>query len=137
MGLSGAGKTTLSKKLTIALTNSIHINADNVRKQFNDWDFSIDGRFRQCNRLKFLSEHATNQFVICDFIAPTDSIRTLFDADFTIFVDTCQFCKYHNTNVIFEPPTTYDVRVSNYDFDFWVNHIKTIILSSYVNTQTF
>jgi adenylylsulfate kinase len=135
MGLSGAGKTTLASQLLNYLPNSIHINADVIRKQFNDWDFSIDGRFRQCNRMKFISENLNNDYVICDFIAPTHNIRTLFNADFTIFVDTLLFCKYHNTNQIFELPAKCDVRVTTQDSQFWANHISNIILHQRLNIQ--
>ena len=43
MGLPGAGKTTLAKELHSKI-DSVWINADQVRKKANDWDFSIDGR---------------------------------------------------------------------------------------------
>ena len=46
MGLPGAGKTTLAEKLSKKLSAE-WINADKVRKEFNDWDFSKDGRLRQ------------------------------------------------------------------------------------------
>jgi predicted kinase len=38
MGLPGAGKTTLAKALQGRI-NAAWFNADDVRKQFNDWDF--------------------------------------------------------------------------------------------------
>ena len=46
MGLPGSGKTYFSRILCKEM-NSIHLNADNVRKKFNDWDFSRNGRIRQ------------------------------------------------------------------------------------------
>jgi adenylylsulfate kinase len=135
MGLSGSGKSTLSSMLASKLPDSIHINADIIRNQFNDWDFSIDGRFRQCNRLKFISETASTKYAICDFIAPTDDIRSMFNADFTVFVDTVTFCKYKNTNQIFQPPLTYNVRVTTQDCVYWANHISNLLLLEYVNIQ--
>ena len=39
MGLPGSGKTTLASELA-PLTNAKRINADEVRKEANDWDFS-------------------------------------------------------------------------------------------------
>ncbi len=39
MGLPGSGKTTLATVLAKTL-NASHFNADAVRAQFNDWDFS-------------------------------------------------------------------------------------------------
>ena len=46
MGLPGSGKTTLASKL-VPLIEAKWINADNVRKSANDWDFSSEGRKRK------------------------------------------------------------------------------------------
>ena len=40
MGLPGSGKSTLSKKLSKML-DAKWLNADEVRKEANDWDFSL------------------------------------------------------------------------------------------------
>ena len=42
MGLPGAGKTTLADELA-PLLNAKRLNADEVRKAVNDWDFSEEG----------------------------------------------------------------------------------------------
>jgi len=135
MGLSGAGKTTVACKLLNKLPNSTWINGDAIRSTYNDWDFSESGRIRQCQRIKLLAENSNSTYVICDFIAPTTNIRNIFNADFTVFIDTCVLCKYHDTNQIFEPPIIYDVRVNTQDADYWADHISNILLSKYVNTQ--
>ena len=49
MGLPGAGKTTLANELAPNL-NAKRLNADEVRKAANDWDFSEEGRTRQAKR---------------------------------------------------------------------------------------
>jgi len=54
-GLSGSGKTTLAKELADLLICA-HINADEVRKEHNDWDFSDSGRLRQAHRIKVLMD---------------------------------------------------------------------------------
>ena len=43
MGLPGSGKTTLANELA-PLLNTKRLNADKVRKEANDWDFSEEGR---------------------------------------------------------------------------------------------
>ena len=53
MGLPGSGKTTLASKL-VPLINAKWINADEVRKSNNDWDFSDKGRLRQAQRINFI-----------------------------------------------------------------------------------
>ena len=50
MGLPGAGKTTLAEELAPKL-NAKRLNADEVRKEANDWDFSEEGRKRQAKRM--------------------------------------------------------------------------------------
>ena len=45
MGLPGAGKTTLANEMA-PLLNARRLNADEVRKAANDWDFSEEGRVR-------------------------------------------------------------------------------------------
>ena len=55
MGLPGAGKTTLADKLATKIP-SVRINADEIRKRYNDWDFSKEGRIRQAKRMRDLSD---------------------------------------------------------------------------------
>ena len=43
MGLPGAGKTTLAK-LLVPMFNAVWLNADEVRKEADDWDFSGNGK---------------------------------------------------------------------------------------------
>ena len=50
MGLPGSGKTTLANELAPML-NAKRLNADEVRKEANDWDFSEEGRKRQASRM--------------------------------------------------------------------------------------
>ena len=50
MGLPGAGKTTLADEMA-PLLNAKRLNADEVRKAADDWDFSAEGRVRQAKRM--------------------------------------------------------------------------------------
>ena len=54
-GLPGSGKTTLAKPLA-DLLGGVHINADEIRERYDDWDFTPEGRTRQAKRLKYRSE---------------------------------------------------------------------------------
>jgi len=49
-GLPNSGKTTFAKTL-VQLTKGVHLNADEIRKEYNDWDFSMEGRERQALRI--------------------------------------------------------------------------------------
>ena len=89
MGLPGSGKTTLAKLLA-PMFNAVWLNADEVRKEADDWDFSVEGRDRQANRMKTLAQEATanNRVVVADFICPTERTRQNFDAGYTICIET-------------------------------------------------
>jgi len=69
MGLPGSGKTTLAKKL-VPLYNAVWLNADEVRKEADDWDFSLEGRTRQADRMKTYAQKAIDEGrnVVADFI---------------------------------------------------------------------
>ena len=108
-GLPGSGKTTLAKPLA-ELLNAVHINADEVRKEYDDWDFSPAGRMRQANRMRYLSDGAikAGRAVVTDFVAPTEAAREAFDPDFTIWMDTIKQGRFEDTNALFEKPTSVD-----------------------------
>jgi adenylylsulfate kinase len=116
MGLPGAGKTTLAQALADKI-NAMWFNADNVRKQYNDWDFSHEGRIRQSHRMRDLADNSHAKFVICDFVAPLAEMRTVYDADYTIWMDTIIEGRFKDTNLVFEPPEKYDLRIINFDYN--------------------
>jgi adenylylsulfate kinase len=113
MGLPSAGKTFLASELQ-ELLQCAWYNADKVREMANDWDFSDDARLRQAARMKNLAdfEKGEGRTVICDFVCPTEMTRHIFDADYTIWVDTIDKSKFEDTNNIFEPPKKFDARIN-------------------------
>ena len=120
MGLPDSGKSTLAEKLAELISVNIPadwINADDIREQYNDWDFSIDGRRRQAERMRDLATLAESRGVIaiCDFVCPTEEFRKIFNADIVVWMDTIKESKYDNTNKLFENPSTYDFRIKNFD----------------------
>jgi len=132
MGLPGSGKTTLANEIIYVLTtNNIRVtysNADIVRKLYNDWDFTIAGRERQAVRMREIADSAKG-IVICDFIAPTDTIRQLFAADYTIWVDTIAEGRFEDTNKLFEPPKKYDIRVTEQNSIKWASIISEKLIN--------
>ena len=129
MGLPGAGKTTLANELA-PLLKAKRVNADEVRKAANDWDFSEEGRKRQAIRMSELAINLKNEgnYVIADFICPTPEARKLFPADFIIWVDTIQEGRFDDTNQMFVKPEKYDFHVTSQDAKLWASKIiKEII----------
>ena len=113
MGLPGSGKTTLAKLLATQL-DAVWLNADEIRKKNNDWDFSEEGRNRQAKRMLNISEKLISQGkkVIADFICPTEKTRKYFNADFIIWMDTISKGRFEDTNKMFEKPKIYNFRVT-------------------------
>jgi hypothetical protein len=155
MGLPGAGKTFLAAALkkyleensnvnTMPLERMLHLelppiaytskvdwfNADEIRKRFNDWDFSKEGRIRQSLRMAEFALKSTGDYVICDFVAPLVEMRNNFKADWTIWVDTIDQGRFADTNKAFVPPEQYDFRVTEQNADKWAEFIGSHILEN-------
>ena len=150
MGLPGAGKTTLagalkkyleehgeisySRAITEPITNFncevTWFNADDIRRKYNDWDFSNDGRVRQSLRMFQFSMEAGGDYVICDFVAPLVEMRNNFKADWTIWVDTIREGRYADTNKAFVEPAEYDFRITEQAAEKWAEFIGEHIISN-------
>ena len=124
MGLPGAGKTTLADELA-PLLNAKRLNADEVRKAANDWDFSEEGRTRQAKRMAYSALKLKNEgnYVIADFICPTPKARSLFPADYVVWVDTIKEGRFDDTNKMFVKPEKYDFHVTSQDAKNWAPKI--------------
>ena len=124
MDLPGSGKTTLANELGPML-NAKRLNADEVRKEANDWDFSEEGRKRQAKRMATMAEKykQDGHNVVADFVCPTPAARELFNADFVIWVDTIKEGRFADTNAMFVKPEKYDYHVTTQDAENWAPKI--------------
>lgn len=130
MGLPGSGKTTLAAAIVAQLgTSVLWINADELRKQHNDWDFSETGRIRQSQRMAALANASNADYVVCDFVAALPIQREIFAADYVIWVDTITESRFEDTNQAFISPEVHDFRVTTQDAETWGNVITASILT--------
>ena len=132
-GLPGSGKTTLAKPLA-ELLGGVHINADDVRKKYDDWDFTPEGRMRQAMRMKYLSDGVVRagKIAVTDFVAPTKQARDEFGADYTIWMNTINQGRFEDTNKMFVSPEKSDI---DYEVAAWFDdtHKQLVeVFSSFV-----
>lgn len=115
MGLPGAGKTWLAEKLQLRL-NCAWYNADKIREMANDWEFSEAARIRQARRMRNVAafEKSEGRIVICDFVCPTQLTRHVFEADYTVWMDTITEGRFEDTNKMFETPNKVDYHVTEW-----------------------
>jgi len=155
MGLPGAGKTFLATALKKYIEENSNIknfpmdrainmermpttykcsvdwfNADEIRKKYNDWDFSREGRIRQSLRMAEFALNCTSDYVICDFVAPLVEMRNNYKADWTIWVDTIDQGRFDDTNKAFIPPEVYDFRITEQNADKWAEFIGNHVLEN-------
>lgn len=133
MGLPGSGKTYLANELIKQFETEnkkvAWFNADDVRKKYNDWDFSHEGRIRQSIRMRELADSMIDyDYVICDFVAPLVEMRNNFKADWTIWVDTIEKGRFEDTNKVFTPPDVYDFRIIEQNAEKWSEFIVSHII---------
>lgn len=127
MGLPGSGKTTFSKELKNYFENNnktvAWFNADIIRKQYNDWDFTKEGRIRQSVRMNECASKRKEDYVICDFIAPLPEIRNNFAADYIVWMNTIEKSRYDDTNEMFIPPDVYDFCIVEKNASKWAEYV--------------
>ena len=155
MGLPGSGKTYLATALkkylednsslkTMPMYRTVNMeqmptayhskvdwfNADEIRKRYNDWDFSREGRIRQSLRMAEFALKCSGDYVICDFVAPLTEQRNNFKADWTIWMDTIDRGRFEDTNQVFVPPEVYDFRITEQNAEKWAEFIGNHILEN-------
>ena len=112
-GLPGSGKSTLAEPFC-ELINGVWLNADKIRTFYDDWDFSLQGRMRQAQRMRCLADGVVmaGRIAVADFVCPTSAARAEFAADYTVFMDTINQGRYEDTNAMFEPVQNCDYHVA-------------------------
>lgn len=131
LGLPGSGKSTLAEPFA-KLIGGVWLNADKVREEYDDWDFSPEGRMRQAMRMRYLSDGVVKagKIAVADFVCPTEKARAEFSADYVVWMDTIKAGRFEDTNKMFEPPAHYDYHVSAWFTDTHEQLAK--VIASYI-----
>ena len=114
-GLPGSGKSTLAKPFA-DLIGGVHINADEVRTKYDDWNFTPEGRMRQAQRMKHIADGVVmaGKVAVADFVCPTEKARLEFKPNYTVWMDTIEKGMYEDTNAMFEKPEKVDYHVAKW-----------------------
>ena len=127
-GLPGSGKTKLAEALSNELSKLgkrvAWFNGGDMRKRYNDNDFTERGRVRQAWRMRAAADDALQtgaDIAVADFIAPTEELRNAFSADIVVWMNTPNIPRrYEDTSRMWEDPIKVDFTVTTHDLDHWV-----------------
>ena len=73
------------------------------------------------------------KIAVADFVCPTNETRDIFNADYTIWMDTIKEGRFNDTNLIFENPKNYNYHVREW-FDNTHNELLKVV-SNYMEKQ--
>jgi len=126
-GLPGSGKSTLAEPFA-ELIGGVWINADQVRTQYDDWDFSPTGRMRQAQRMRHLADGVVlaGRIAVADFVCPTEAARLEFAPDYTVWMDTIKEGRFEDTNKMFEQPPQCNYHVNKWFDDTHEQLVKVV-----------
>ncbi len=131
MGLPGSGKTTLAKELKKKL-KAAWINADKIRKKYNNWDFSKNGVIKQARRMKKISKISKKKITIVDFVCPYEKGRKIFKPDYLIWMDTVKKGRFSTFDKSFEKPKRFNFKIKKKKAKFYSKRIIDDLKKVYV-----
>jgi adenylylsulfate kinase len=133
-GQPGAGKTVLATELKKSLTNSFHVDGDDLREIFDNKDYSESGRRKNISLAQQLSHFLHNKGcdVVVSLVSPYKDQRDEFKEKMEnnikeIYVHTTEIRGRENFHVEnYEKPTTnfIDIDTTNISISDCINKIK-------------
>lgn len=112
MGLPGAGKARLAKKLQKILPDSSVIHSSEERKKAKDIDYSVDGHLRHAYRMLELCREKKTENIIIDMSCPLEEMREILNPDIIIWLTNEDECDSIEAKSLFQPPPFYDMKVN-------------------------
>ena len=121
MGLPGTGKTRLIEKLSEKLDCCV-LNSGNIRRMYNDNDFTIEGRTNHAMKLRNLVHFSNKKYTIIESVCPLIMTRDYVSPDFIIWMNTQTNSKYNDTDKMFEKPSNSNLIINDFNYN-----IETIL----------
>ena len=120
MGLPGSGKTTLANELA-PMINAKRLNADEVRKEANDWDFSEEGRIRQAKRMADFAKKLKDDgnYVSCRLYLSNTRSKKFISSRLYYLGRYNKRRSFDDTNKMFVKPEKFDCQVTTQDAKHW------------------
>lgn len=125
-GISGSGKTYLSKLLAPAI-GAIHLNNDEIRNGPHiNFGWTLGERVSHAFRVGQWADMLVAQGydVIVDMICPTVQAREALNPDYVIYMGTETVSQYPDTDELFVKPTDADYIVTSKSAEIWTRTLK-------------
>lgn len=135
MGLPGSKRASIAHKLNQIFESSSVLRSIDLRHQFKDLDFSVDGQMRHCYRILNSARNSKTDITFIDMVCPLPKMRQIINADAVIWVSDKGHCQYDELNRMFVPPVLYDIECKDDDEETIENIVRFIISRS--NTVKF
>jgi adenylate kinase family enzyme len=137
-GMPETGKTTLAEPFN-ELLNGVYLNEHQIRNEYINYDYSIEGRTKNAEMLRFLADGVVKagKVAVIDCVAATPEIRKIIDADYTVWMDTIKTNKNNDNldnrmNVRFQEP---NIDEYNYHVSKWFNDTPEQLRKVFQNFQ--
>lgn len=118
-GLPDSGKSTLCNYLLKeeSFLNTDYIKDDDIRRKYNDGDYSVSGQIRQAEIIYKIAWESQKEYALCDFVCPIASVRNLFKDSYKIYMNTIKSCRFEGANKMFQTPKEgeYDLEINSFD----------------------
>lgn len=122
-GRNSVGKSFFCKQF-LKHVSAAYFNNDDVRRQTDNADFSMSGRFLAAQNMRQLIDQSLAEIKLVDMICPTKELRAVIKPDIIVFIDSDKPSKYPDTDSIYEKPSILE---AEYFFSCWTRKIDAIV----------
>jgi hypothetical protein len=111
MGSPSSSKASIARKIVdkIGDENSALLKSYDIRKQWKDLDFTVDGQMRHCYRILGLARGNPKPVTVIDMACPLPKMREILNPDIIVWVSDNPESEYKELNEMYVKPNTYDV----------------------------
>ena len=120
---SKMGKSYFCQQL-LKKVNAAYFNNDDLRRQTNNWDFSMEGRILAAQNMRTAINQSFTEIKLVDMICPTPELRSIISPDVIVFIDSDKPSQYPDTDALYIKPT---MREAKYFFSCWTRKVDELV----------